>query len=91
LISLSEDLPKQENVFTGVVAKIVDTLRNLLNGDTEKLGQHTLVNEKSVDDYLLDGWKWNEGRYGTQRSLREMVDILTKVRQCHMRDVEKID
>jgi V-type H+-transporting ATPase subunit C len=80
LISLSEDLPKQENVFTGVVAKIVDTLRNLLSNDTQKLGQHTLVNEKSVDEYLLNGWKWNEGRYGTQRSLREMVDILTKVR-----------
>jgi V-type H+-transporting ATPase subunit C len=79
LISLSEDLPKQENVFTGVVAKIVDTLRNLLSNDTQKLGQHTLVNEKSVDEYLLNGWKWNEGRYGTQRSLREMVDILTKV------------
>jgi V-type H+-transporting ATPase subunit C len=80
LISLSEELPKQENVFTGVVAKIVDTLRNLLNGDPEKLAQHTLVNEKNLDEYLLKGWRWNESRYGVQRSLRELVDTLTKVR-----------
>jgi V-type H+-transporting ATPase subunit C len=80
LISLSEDLPKQENVFTGVVAKIVDTLRNLLNGDQTKLGQHTLVNEKSLDEYLLKGWRWNESRYGIQRGLKEMVDVLNKVR-----------
>jgi V-type H+-transporting ATPase subunit C len=80
LISLSEELPKQENVFTGVVAKIVDTLRNLLNGDPEKLAQHTLVNEKNLDDYLLKSWRWNESRYGVQRSLRELVDTLTKVR-----------
>lgn len=80
LISLSEDLPKQESLFTQNVAKIVDTLRNLLNGDPEKLAQHTLVNEKSVDEYLLNGWRWNEGRYGVQRGLREMVDVLSKVR-----------
>lgn len=78
LISLSEDLPKQE-LFTGTVAKTVDTLRNLLNNDPSKLAQHILVNEKSVDDYILNGWKWNEGRYGVQRGLREMVDVLNKV------------
>lgn len=61
------------------VAKTVDTLRNLLNNDPTKLAQHILVNESSVDDYLLRGWKWNEGRYGVQRGLREMADTLNKV------------
>jgi V-type H+-transporting ATPase subunit C len=60
----------------------VDTLRNLLNSDPEKVSQHTLVNEKSVDEYLLSGWKWNESRYGVQRSLRETLDALVKVRKA---------
>jgi V-type H+-transporting ATPase subunit C len=57
----------------------VDTLRNLLNNDPSKLAQHTLVNEKSTDSYLIDNWKWNEGRYGVQKSLKELVDLLNKV------------
>ncbi|KAJ3479173.1 hypothetical protein NLI96_g9247 [Meripilus lineatus] len=78
LISLSEDLPKQDNFFTSTVAKTVDTLRNLLNNEPSKLIQHILVNERTVDDYLLQGWRWNESRYGVQRSLREMLDVLIK-------------
>lgn len=78
LIALSEELPKQDAFFTATVAKIVDTLRNLLNNDPTKLVQHLLVNEGSVDDYVLRGWKWNDSRYGVQRSLREMVDVLNK-------------
>lgn len=83
MIALSEDLPKQDAYFTSVVAKLVDTLRNLLNQDPVKLKQHTLVNETNPYDYLLGrgqgGWKWNEGRYGLQKSLREMSDLLNKV------------
>ncbi|RPD63161.1 ATPase V1 complex subunit C [Lentinus tigrinus ALCF2SS1-7] len=78
LIALSEELPKHDSFFTATVAKTVDTLRNLLNNDPSKLSQHVLVNEQPVDFYLLRGWSWNEGRYGVQRSLREMVDVLSK-------------
>ncbi|TFK88563.1 ATPase V1 complex subunit C [Polyporus arcularius HHB13444] len=78
LIALSEELPKHDAFFTATVAKTVDTLRNLLNNDPSKLSQHVLVNEQPVDSYLLRGWSWNEGRYGVQRSLREMVDVLNK-------------
>lgn len=66
------------------MAKIVDTLRNLLNNDPSKLSQHILVNEQSVDEYLLQDWRWNEGRYGVQRGLREMVDVLVKVRRLYL-------
>lgn len=79
LITLSEELPKQDAFFTATVAKTVDTLRNLLNNDPSKLAQHVLVNERSVDDYIFKGWRWNEGRYGVQRSLRDTVDVLNKV------------
>ncbi|EMD41707.1 hypothetical protein CERSUDRAFT_110285 [Gelatoporia subvermispora B] len=78
LISLSDELPKQDAVFTSTVAKIVDTLRSLLNNDPAKLAQHVQVEEQSVDAYLLRGWRWNEGRYGVQRGLKDMVDVLNK-------------
>ncbi|KAF5377604.1 hypothetical protein D9615_005199 [Tricholomella constricta] len=78
LIALSEDIPKQDTFFTATVAKTVDTLRSLLNNDPAKLAQHILINEKGVDDYLLKGWKWDEGRYGVQKGLREIVDSLGK-------------
>lgn len=80
LVGLSEELPKQDVFFTGAVAKIVDTLRNLLNNDATRLAQHTLVDERSVDDYLLREWSWNSSKYGTQRGLRDIVDTLVKVR-----------
>ena len=79
LITLSEDLPKQDAYFTATVAKAVDTLRNLLNNDPAKLEQHVLVDDRTVDSYILGGWKWNEGRYPVQRSLRELVDGLNRV------------
>jgi len=73
-------LPKHDANFTATVAKIVETLRNLLNNDPSKLAQHILINDKAVDDYLLKDWHWNDGRYGTQRGLRDMTDVLVKAR-----------
>ncbi|KAJ3998462.1 hypothetical protein F5050DRAFT_1567138 [Lentinula boryana] len=78
LIALSEDLPKQDTFFTNTVAKVVDTLRNLLNNDPSKLSQHILVNESSIESYLLGQWRWNEGRYGVQKGLRDMAETLNK-------------
>ena len=101
LIALAEELPKQDAAFTATVAKTVDTLRNLLNNDPSKLVQHVQVNEGSVDGYLLGGWRWNEGRYGVQRGLREMVDVLIKVfglirgtlgdTDCYLKEMTSID
>lgn len=79
LLSLSEELPKVDGFFTSAVSKIVDTLRNLLNNDPVRLEQHILVNEHSCDDYLLRNWRWNVGKYGINRSLRDIVDALNKV------------
>ena len=78
-MGLSEDLPKQDSSFTATVAKTVDTLRNLVNNDPAKLAQHVLVDENNRDSDLWGGWKWKEGRYDVQKSLRDLVDILNKV------------
>ncbi|EST08592.1 ATPase, V1 complex, subunit C [Kalmanozyma brasiliensis GHG001] len=77
LISLSEDLPRLDGQYTQIVAKIIDTLRALLNNDESALAQHVLVNEQSLDDYML-GWAWNTGKYRADRSLRETVEMLGK-------------
>jgi V-type H+-transporting ATPase subunit C len=79
LITLSEELPKQDSFFTQTIAKIVDILRNLLNNDPSKLAQHILVEERPIDEYLLNNWSWNEGRYVLHKSLKEIVDTLAKV------------
>jgi len=79
LIALSEELPKQDSFFTQTIAKIVDILRNLLNNDPSKLAQHILVEERAVDEYLLNDWGWNEGRYVLHKSLKEIVDTLAKI------------
>ena len=79
LLTLSEELPKTDGFFTSAVAKVVDTLRNLLNNDPARLEQHILVNEQSCEEYLLKGWRWNSGKYGINRSLRDIIDTLNKV------------
>jgi len=53
-------------------------LRNLLNNDPSKLAQHILVEERPVDEYLLNDWSWNEGRYVLHKSLKEIADTLAK-------------
>ncbi|KAF8316127.1 ATPase, V1 complex, subunit C [Clavulina sp. PMI_390] len=78
LVTLSDELPKHDAFFTTAVAKSVDTLRNLVNNDAARLAEHIQVDERPVNDYLLRGWTWNSGQYGTQRSLREIVDALVK-------------
>ena len=62
-----------------MVAKLVDTLRNLLNNDPQRLAQHTLVDDQTPEGYLLTGWKWNAGKYTTNRKLRELIEALAKV------------
>lgn len=78
LIGLSDELPRHDAAFTQVVAKIVDTLRALLNNDAEALAQHVLIQEKPIDDYML-GWSWNGSKYRTERSLGELIETLSKV------------
>ncbi|KAK0546113.1 Vacuolar ATP synthase subunit C [Tilletia horrida] len=77
LIALSDELPKHDTNFTQVVAKIVDTLRNLLNNDEGALSQHVLVNEKALDEYMLD-WAWNTRKYRVDRSLSEIVEAIAR-------------
>jgi V-type H+-transporting ATPase subunit C len=54
LIQQSEELAKLEGMCQGVVSKVGDTLKNILDGDEEKMAQHKSVND-SVFPKLQDG------------------------------------
>ena len=90
-MSLSEELPKVDGFFTTAVGKVVDTLRNLLNNDPARLEQHLLVNEHLCEDYLLREWRWNVGKYGLNRNLRDIVDALNKVSIFFTAQISGID
>lgn len=45
LIHQSEELGKLEGLCKGVVSKVGDTLKNVLDGDDEKIAMHKNVND----------------------------------------------
>lgn len=45
LIQQSEELSKLEGVCKNVVSKVGDTLKNVLDGDAEKIAMHKTVND----------------------------------------------
>ena len=53
LIQQSEELARLEGMCQGVVSKVGDTLKNILDGDEEKMAQHKSVND-SVFPKLQD-------------------------------------
>jgi len=82
LLSLSDQLPKIDSSFTGVVSKLLDTLRSLVD-DQSKVGQYARVNDISAEDYLIPGdsrgWTWDAGRWGSGGKVADVVDALQKV------------
>ena len=47
LIQQSEELAKLEGMCQSVVGKVGDTLKNILDGDEEKMAQHKSVNDSA--------------------------------------------
>ncbi|KND02766.1 H(+)-transporting V1 sector ATPase subunit C [Spizellomyces punctatus DAOM BR117] len=81
LVVLSDDLSKADTTVEGIATKIADNMRNLLNNDVEQWKSNLSVNEKSIDAFLR-GYQWNSMKYRTDKSLRELTDmILQEVNQ----------
>jgi V-type H+-transporting ATPase subunit C len=55
LIQQSEDLGKLEGLCNAVVSKVGDTLKNILDGEEEKIQMHKSVNDSK--------WIWSKLRY----------------------------
>jgi len=47
LIQLGDELGKFESMCLGVVSKVGETLKNILNGDEGKMAQHKIVNDST--------------------------------------------
>jgi len=45
LLQMSDDLQRLEGLCQAVVSKVGDTLKNILDGDEEKIAQHKAVND----------------------------------------------
>lgn len=78
LVQQADDLAKLESVCEAVVAKVGDSLKNLLEGDEGKIAQQKTVNDKPAEQYLR-AFSWNKVKYRADKPLAELIDSLQKV------------
>lgn len=60
LLQMSEELQRLEGLCQGVVSKVGDTLKNILDGDEEKMAQHKAVNDSRLHYSLLEQYLGHE-------------------------------
>lgn len=77
LISQSEELSKLQQLCNGIVGKVGDTLRNVLDGDEDKIAMHKSVNDKPLDQYLKS-FSWNKVKYRADKPIAELISLLQK-------------
>ncbi|KAJ5689892.1 hypothetical protein N7462_004284 [Penicillium macrosclerotiorum] len=77
LVQQADELAKLESSCQGVVAKVGDALRNILDGDEAQIERMKVVNDKPVDQYLRT-FMWNKVKYRADKPLAELIDLLHK-------------
>ncbi|KAK5937788.1 Vacuolar ATP synthase subunit C [Knufia obscura] len=77
LIQQSEELGRIEGLCKGVVSKVGDTLKNVLDGDEAKIVMHKNVNDKPLEQYLRT-FSWNKVKYRADKPIAELMDLLQK-------------
>ncbi|KAI8840067.1 ATPase, V1 complex, subunit C [Chytriomyces cf. hyalinus JEL632] len=77
LVVLSDDLVKSDATFESIAVKIGDNLRALLNNDVDQWRNNLSVSDKSIDQFLK-AFQWNTMKYRTDKSLRELTDLITQ-------------
>ncbi|KAL9011864.1 MAG: hypothetical protein Q9173_003324 [Seirophora scorigena] len=77
LVQQADDLAKLEAACEGVVAKVGDSLRTILQGDEAKISQSKTVNDKPPEQYLKS-FHWNKVKYRADRPLGGIIDTLQK-------------
>ncbi|KAF4974499.1 hypothetical protein FZEAL_8595 [Fusarium zealandicum] len=77
LVQQADDLVKLEASCEAVVSKVADSLKNVLNGDEERIAQYKMVNDKPTDQYIST-FSWNKIRYRADKSLGELMSTLQK-------------
>lgn len=77
LMTLSDDLTKVDNFVEGVVKKIAKQFKEMLE-EKEKEAKDDrifIINGANIETYLR-GFPWDEAKYSTKKTLRELVDII---------------
>ncbi|KAI9682586.1 MAG: Vacuolar ATP synthase subunit C [Bathelium mastoideum] len=77
LVQQADDLSKLDTACEGVVNKVGDSLRGLLEGDEEKIAQQKTINDKPIDQYL-QSFSWNRVKYRADKPLVDLIDALQK-------------
>ncbi|KAF2745512.1 vacuolar ATP synthase subunit C [Sporormia fimetaria CBS 119925] len=87
LVQQADDLSKLHNACEGVVGKVGDSLKTILEGDEEKLQQQKTINDKPVDQYLRS-FQWNKVKYRADKPIADLIDSLQKEIQGIDNDVK---
>ncbi|KAL2221157.1 vacuolar ATP synthase subunit C [Thermoascus aurantiacus ATCC 26904] len=77
LVQQADELAKLEAACQGVVAKVGDALKGVLEGDEAQIANMKTVNDKPVDQYLRT-FSWNKVKYRADKPLGELIDLLQK-------------
>ncbi|KAJ3300159.1 hypothetical protein HK104_003769 [Borealophlyctis nickersoniae] len=77
LVVLSDDLAKADATAEAISTKIAENMRALLNNDLEQWKMNLTVNDKPIDTFLRN-FQWNTMKYRTDRSLRELTDMVVQ-------------
>ncbi|OAA61151.1 ATPase, V1 complex, subunit C [Niveomyces insectorum RCEF 264] len=77
LVQQADDLAKLDASCEGVVSRVADSLKSILDQSEEKAAQQKIVNNKPTEQYL-QSFSWNKVRYRVDRPLGDLVDTLQK-------------
>ncbi|KAL8932518.1 MAG: hypothetical protein Q9211_006271, partial [Gyalolechia sp. 1 TL-2023] len=77
LVQQADELAKLDTACEGVVGKVGDSLKTILEGDEEKVSQSKTVNDKPVEQYLKS-FHWNKVKYRTDKPLGEVINTFQK-------------
>ncbi|KAH8727680.1 hypothetical protein GQ44DRAFT_703622 [Phaeosphaeriaceae sp. PMI808] len=86
LVQQADDLAKLNSACEGVVNKVGDSLRTILD-DEEKVQQQKTINDKPVDQYLRT-FQWNKVKYRADKPIADLIDSLQKEIQGIDNDVK---
>ncbi|KAJ3361972.1 hypothetical protein GGF31_001997 [Allomyces arbusculus] len=75
LVLLSDDLAKVDTVAEASVNKLIDSMKMLLNNDTNQVQSTLVVHDKSPDAYVK-AFSWNTMKYRVDKPLRETVEAI---------------
>lgn len=77
LVQQADELAKLEAACEGVVGKVGDSLKTILEGDEGKVSQSKTVNDKPAEQYLKS-FHWNKVKYRADKPLGEVINTLQK-------------